>query len=188
MSHKILKLIIVSAAVAVGASGMARADCEADLGLLETALAAPDLTPEAKVVLDAAGVAGASALRKDDDDACHMAVVDALAKTGAAPAAAPVAAASGAPLGDLAPFKAIASDTLKIVKSGDLPAAKTRIKDLETAWDKSAKALRAANAGKWTVVDKAIDTALKQLRAASPTAAGSANALVALIGIIDKSA
>ena len=78
-------------------------------------------------------------------------------------------------------------DSLKIVKAGDLAAAKMRIKDLEAVWDKSAKTLKAANLEKWNVVDKAIDKTLKQLRAASPTVAGCADALTALIGIIDKS-
>ena len=187
MKPTILKLIAISAGIAVGATGIARADCESDLGLLEAALAQPNLKPDAKAVLDAAGVAGASALRKDDDDTCHKVVVEALAKAGAAPAPAAASAPATAPLGDLAPFKAIAVDTLKIVKAGDLAVAKTRIKDLEAAWDKSAKTLKAANLDKWNVVDKAIDKALKQLRAASPTVAASADSLTALIGIIDKS-
>ena len=186
MPNKLVKMIVMSGAISMSLMGIARADCEADLGLLETALAAPDLKPEAKAALDAAGVTGAAALRKDDDDACHKAVMDGLASAGAAPAPVVVAADSSAPLGDLMPFKAIASDTLKIVAAGDLAAAKTRIKDLEKAWDKSAKALKTANIDKWNVVDKAIDVALKKLRAPTPVAADSASALQALIGVIDK--
>lgn len=185
MSLKLLKLIICTATIAVGATDFARADCEADLGLLETALAAPGLKPEAKATLEAAGVVAASALRKDDDEGCNKAVLDGLASAGAAPAAAPAAIATSVPLGDLKPFKSIAEATLQIVKSGDLAAAKAKIKDLETAWDKSAKALKAANVDKWNTVDKAIDGALKSLRTAKPTADGSTNALQALISVID---
>ena len=101
-------------------------------------------------------------------------------------APAPAAVAITVPLGDLKPFRVIADDALKIVKTGDLAAAKTRIKDLEVAWDKSAKTLKAANLDKWNVIDKAVDSVLKKLRAASPAADGSALALRALIGIIDK--
>jgi hypothetical protein len=186
MSNNLIKLVAVVAAITAASVGIARADCEADLLLLEAALAAPNLAAEAKATLDAAGVAGASALRKDDDEACNTAVKEALAKTGATPAPAASAASNGASLGDLAPFKAIAADTLKIVKSGDLAAAKARIKDLETAWDNSAKAMKAANRDKWTTVDDAIDVALKKLRAAKPAAADSSAALTALIEAIDK--
>ena len=60
--------------------------------------------------------------------------------------------------------------------------------DLETAWDKSAKVMKAANIEKWNAVDKAIDSALKKLRASSPTVADSSAALQTLIGVIEKSA
>lgn len=73
-----------------------------------------------------------------------------------------------APLGDLSPFKKIALDALHIVESGDLPKAKARVKDLETAWDNAEEKLRAANAESWTAVDKAIDRALTQLRSGKP--------------------
>ena len=184
MSQRVFKMIVISAAIAVSAVGVARADCETDLTQLEAAMAAPNLTPEAKAVLTAAGVAGAAAMKKDDDATCNKAVMDGLAKVGAAPA--PAAPASTAALGDLSSFKTIAADTLKIVKTGDFDKAKARIKDLEAAWDKSAKALKAANLGKWNVIDKTIDKALKSVRAASPVAVASADALQAVITAIDK--
>ncbi len=188
MSNTLVKIIAISAALATSVVGVAHADCESDLGLLEAALAAPKLTADAKTALEAAGVVAASALRKDDDAGCNKAVMEGLAKTGNAPVLTVAAPPSGAPIGDLGPFKTIAADTLKIVKSGDLAAAKTRIKDLETAWDKSAKTMKAANIDKWNAVDKAIDGALKKLRASSPNAADETAALTALIGVIDKSA
>ena len=186
MSKELFKIVAVLAAIGFCSPGVARADCESDLTMLENAMATPNLTPEAKSVLDAAGVAGAAAIKKDDDATCNKAVMDGLAKAGLASPPAAAVEASTALLGDLSSFKTIAADTLKIVKSGDFAAAKTRIKDLESAWDKSAKALKAANLAKWNAVDKAIDTALKSVRAASPSAAKSAEALAALISVIDK--
>lgn len=188
MSNTFVKMIAVSAALFGATAVAARADCESDLGLIEAALAAPNLSAEAKGLLEAAGAAGASALRKDDDEGCNKAVMEGLAKAGTAPVLTVAAPPSEAPIGDLVPFKTIAADTLKIVKSGDLAAAKTRIKDLETAWDKSAKVMKAANIEKWNAVDKAIDSALKKLRASSPTVADSSAALQTLIGVIEKSA
>ena len=37
MSNKFMKLIMISATLALGSAGIARADCESDLTLLETA-------------------------------------------------------------------------------------------------------------------------------------------------------
>lgn len=186
MTHKLVSLIMISAAIAVGSAGVARADCESDLVLLEKALAAPNLKPAAKTALDAAGVAGAAAMKKDDDAACNKAVMDGLASAGIAPPQAAASVATTVPIGDLTPLKTIAADTLKIVKTGDLAAAKTRVKDLETLWDKSAKTLKAANIDKWKVIDKALDTTFKTLRAASPKATDSAAVLEALIATMDK--
>ena len=186
MFLNLFKMMLISASIGLGTMNVARADCESDLTLLENAMAAPNLTPEAKAVMDAAGAAGAAAMKKADDAACNKAVMDGLAAAGVAPAPAPATVASTAALGDLSAFRAIAADTLKIVKTGDLAAARTRIKDLEKAWDKSAKAMKAANLNKWNVLDKAIDTALKTVRAANPNAAGSADALASLIAVINK--
>ena len=186
MLKKALTIFAVSTAIGVSGLSAARADCESDLTLLEKAMATPSLKPEAKAALDAAGVAGAAAMKKDDDATCNKAVMGGLAKAGLTPAA-PAAVASTATLGDLSPFKTLASDTLKIVKAGDMAAAKSKIKDLEVAWDKSAKSLKAANLDKWTVIDKAMDTAFKSVRGVNATVTASADALTALIGVIEKS-
>jgi uncharacterized membrane-anchored protein len=97
-----------------------------------------------------------------------------------APATKPQAAHSGA-LGDLAPFRSIAEDTLSLVDRHDLAAAKTRIKDLERAWDAAEERLQPMNPDDWTIVDEAIDHALAELRTAQPDAATCAAALKRVI-------
>ena len=91
----------------------------------------------------------------------------------------------GGPLGDLAPFARITSDTLVLVQRGDLNAAKVRIKDLETAWDDAEKQMRPKSPSDWKSLDKSIDRALAQLRAKKPDAAGCEATLKALIAQID---
>ncbi len=95
-----------------------------------------------------------------------------------APPAAEAAVQAG--LGDLSSYAAIVTDVADVAKTGDLAAAKTRIKDLETAWDDSATALRAVNPTLWGNVDGAIDDALSALRAGSPDAATVTSTLTAL--------
>jgi hypothetical protein len=186
MSNKLIKLIMISATLAAGSAGIARADCESDLTMLEKALAAPGLKPDAKAVLDAAGVAGAAAMKKDDDATCNKAVMDGLAKAGIATAPAAAAVPASVSIGDLSPLKAIAADALKMVQGGNNAGAKTRIKDLETAWDKSGKAMKAANIDKWNALDKVLDTTFKSLRAASPKSADSTAVLQTLIALMDR--
>lgn len=164
----------------------AHADCEADLLQLETAMKAPGQTPEHLTMMKDAGAKASEALRKDDDAGCNKFVMDVLKATGtAAPAAAPVAVPATS-MGDLKPLRAIVEDTQKIVQKGDLPAAKARIKDLETAWDKARADLKPKNPGAWDALDKLIDASLKQLRAEKPDAKGSADALSALLAQFDK--
>ncbi len=84
-------------------------------------------------------------------------------------------------LGDLNPYRAIASDTLKIVDTGDLAAAKTRVKDLETAWDDAEAGMKPKDRTSWSSIDKSIDAALNALRADAPKQAQCATALRVLV-------
>lgn len=76
--------IVLALATIVLGSGLslARADCESDMIQLETALKSPTLTPTGKAALQDASVKSVAAMKKDDDDACHKAIAEALPKAG----------------------------------------------------------------------------------------------------------
>ncbi len=119
--------------------------------------------------------------------ACGLA---ALAPAAAAPgggAASPAGSLrlAASALGDLAPYRRIASDTLALVDKGDVPAARARVKDLETAWDRAEATLKPKDRATWTELDAMIDAALTDLRTPNPAPAACAASLKALIARMD---
>jgi uncharacterized membrane-anchored protein len=82
---------------------------------------------------------------------------------------------------EIAPLKKITQDTLTLLTASNQAGATKRIKDLETAWDDSAKKMEAEDKTGWTYIDGQIDTVLTELRAKKPDPATEKTALNALL-------
>jgi uncharacterized membrane-anchored protein len=102
-------------------------------------------------------------------------------------------AAPGAPkphpatrLGDLSNFVAIVSDVNAKVAKNDLAGGKTRVKDLEVAWDDAEAGLKPRDSTKWHQLDDQIDAVLTSLRAASPSQADCSSSVSTLLSTLNK--
>jgi hypothetical protein len=85
------------------------------------------------------------------------------------------------PPAEVAKFRTIAQDTLARVQAGDQTGARTRIKDLETAWDDDQATLQPLDDNAWRVLDGRIDSVLKAVRASQPDPVTETQTLTALL-------
>lgn len=100
-----------------------------------------------------------------DPEACKASLESSLAILNGSQNEANTSVTSASPLGDLSSFHKIEEDTLSLVNAGNLSGAKSRVDDLESAWDNAEAKLKPMNQAKWTDIDDSIDKVLSQLRA-----------------------
>ncbi|WSJ20044.1 hypothetical protein OG326_29115 [Nocardia sp. NBC_01327] len=85
------------------------------------------------------------------------------------------------PASEITKFRTITQDTLTKVQAGQQNDAKTRIKDLETAWDQDQDTLQPMDKAAWDVLDSQIDHALKAVRANTPDPVTESQTLTTLL-------
>jgi uncharacterized membrane-anchored protein len=88
-------------------------------------------------------------------------------------------------LGNLSRFAVIVADLQAKVAKNDLAGAKTRVKDLEVAWDDAEAGLKPRDATRWHKLDDQIDTVLTALRAPNPAQADCASAVTSLMNTLN---
>jgi repeat uncharacterized protein DUF347 len=88
------------------------------------------------------------------------------------------------PPAEVANFRTITRDTLDLVRAGKQSEARTRIKDLETAWDRDQDTLQPLDRSGWTAVDGRIDSVLKALRSGQPDPQTESRTLDALLSTL----
>jgi hypothetical protein len=98
----------------------------------------------------------------------------------------PAYPATAGELGDLSPYQAIVANTLDLTNAGDIPAARKRITDFETAWDEATAQMRPLNPEKWTAIDHAADAAIDALRTTWPNNQKILLKLNALLVVLDS--
>jgi hypothetical protein len=89
-------------------------------------------------------------------------------------------------IGDLSAFRTIAADVAAILDKGELSVAKTRITDLEIAWDSAEAGLKPQAAGDWHLIDKSIDRALRVLRSDTPNLPECKLAIAGVLATVDS--
>jgi hypothetical protein len=89
-------------------------------------------------------------------------------------------------LGDLSNFATIVGDVNAKVAENDLAGGKTRVKDLEVAWDDAEAGLKPRDSTRWHQLDDQIDAVLTALRAASPSRAACRSSVSTLLSTLNK--
>ncbi|GAA2697807.1 COG4705 family protein [Actinoplanes palleronii] len=88
-------------------------------------------------------------------------------------------------LGNVSAFATIVTDLQAKVTGNDLSGRKTRVKDLEVAWDDAEAGLKPRDSGKWHELDDQIDEVLTALRAGTPNQADCAAKLTTLLNTLN---
>ena len=86
------------------------------------------------------------------------------------------------PPADVTAFRAIVTDTLAKVQTGDQAGAVAHITDLETAWDDAQDRLQPMDPTGWESLDRKIDNTLKAVRSTAPNPAAEKQSLSELLG------